>query len=86
MRVLLLLISDNPSQTDAMTEPARFPQEQLKMEFVNPIKANSDSLKPAWDRDSGISPTIGEIPELDSLPAAFKPRDEFDPEIFNRMN
>jgi hypothetical protein len=91
LREWLISISENPSQTDLPAEPARFSQEQLQSDFNHPFKAkpikfNSESLQPTSDRDTGFPPTIGEIPNLDSPPAAFQPRDEFDPEIFNRMN
>ncbi len=44
------------------------------------------SLPPAADSKtvSPLGSQIGEIPQLNSRPAVFRPRDEFDPEIFNR--
>jgi len=59
------------------SNPATVPDWPPSISATSPAAADSKPLSPLGSK-------IGEIPQLNSRPAVFRPRDDFDPEIFNR--
>ncbi|MDB4539511.1 hypothetical protein N9231_03755 [Saprospiraceae bacterium] len=83
----LILISDQPNQVVIPIEPP--PDDALKIDIqsIKPLKPDSAAPmnpKAAPESNLELPPAIGEIPKLNSQNPRFTPRDEFDPEIFNR--
>ena len=52
---------------------------------IKPINPARSELQPAGDSVTNLLPSIGDIPKLNSQLPNFKPLDDFDPEIFNRL-
>lgn len=81
-------LKPNQPKKDSLTEPRLSPKATSE---VSPKTAASRALHELSPRLTNpvsatlLPPTIGEIPMLNSKPSPFIPRDEFDPEIFNRQ-
>jgi hypothetical protein len=84
----LIMIGDQPNQTVVPIEPPPDDALEIDIQSIKPLNPDSAARlnpKPAAESDLELSPAIGEIPQLNSLKPRFTPRDEFDPEIFNRQ-
>ncbi len=87
----LIMISDRPHDAVSLSEGtpkiAETTESSRIESDVEPVKPPPAGLQPMTRQIPNgleVPPTIGEIPELDAKPVRFVPRDEFDPEIFNR--
>jgi hypothetical protein len=88
-------LDQHPNRLDqkneaVLAEPARFDDRQIANDYAKPIEKPASMHPTDSDRRPmnhlDVPPTIGAIPDLETRPAAFIPRDEFDPEIFHRMS
>lgn len=83
----LVMISDQPNQAVIPIEPPPDDALEIDIQSIKPLKPESTKTmdpKSAQNSEFELPPAIGEIPKLDSQKPSFIPRDEFDPEIFNR--
>ncbi len=87
MRNWLIMISDQPEQNVIPVEPSPDDALEIDIQSMKPLKsASASQLPPRLPSESELelSPAAVEIPQLDGLQPKFAPRDEFDPELFNR--
>lgn len=76
--------TNSPAQTPTLVEPDRVGNAEL-----TDVKRLPSTPADNEFESSMLTPmesTIGEIPSLDARPVRFVPRDEFDPDIFNRQS
>ena len=84
----LTMISDRPNQVVIPIEPSPDDALEIDIQSIKQLKPGSGTqLNPesATPANLELPPAIGEIPQLNLRKPTFTPRDDFDPEIFNRQ-
>lgn len=87
MRDWIIMISDRPGQSVVPLEPPPDDAIAIDLQSIKPLKgsvASEPELNYSVHSGLGIPSVIGEIPQLNTRSPHFTPRDDFDPEIFNR--
>ena len=79
LRNWLVMISDDPGQILVPAEPARIDESEIRASGMKPINPTVEDSNDAAEKSS----TVGES-EIDPVGSDYTPKDDLDPEIFNR--